>query len=67
MPSINRYVEINKGRRVRLNTCEGAVGITDERYSEAERRWHGTASINLDREQAERLIAQLADQMAKNF
>lgn len=65
MPSINRYVEIHSERRVRLNTCEGEVGITNEEKSDG--RWRQTAQINLSREQAERLIAQLSDQMAKNF
>ena len=65
MPSINRYVEIHSERRIRLNTCEGSVGIANEEKSDG--RWRQTAQINIDREQAERLIAQLSDQMAKHY
>jgi hypothetical protein len=65
MPSINRYVEIHGQRRLRINTCEGEVGLTEEVKSDG--RWTQSACINLNRAQAQNLIEQLADQMAKNF
>jgi hypothetical protein len=65
MPSINRYVEIHGERRIRLNTCEGHVGITEEVRDGG--MWTTAAQININREQAERLIAQLTDQMAKHY
>lgn len=66
MPSINRYVPIHDNRRLRLNTCEGSVGLADQQKDERG-QWRTTATINLSRENAETLIAQLSDQMAKNF
>lgn len=66
MPSINRTIQIHARRRIRLNTCEGYVGISDETTSHGS-RWDKTAQINLTREQAAELIAQLSDQMAKHF
>ena len=66
MPSINRYLKIHSDRRVRTNTCEGSVGITNEECG-TDNRWHQTAAINLTREQAQKLIEQLTDQMAKNW
>ena len=65
MPSINRYVEIHGQRRIRLNTCEGYVGLTEEVKTDG--RWSQSAQISMNREQATNLIEQLADQMAKNF
>lgn len=65
MPSINRYVEIHSERRIRINTCEGQVGLTEEMKLDG--RWRQTAQINISREQAYRLIDRLTDQMAKNF
>ena len=65
MPSINRYLPIHGDRRLRLNTCEGSVGIADQIKDRGQ--WRTTASINLSREQAQEMIAQLTDQMAKNF
>ena len=66
MPSINRYLVIHGERRIRTNTCEGHVGIAEETMDDSG-RWNQTARINIDRAQAEKLIAQLSDQMAKNF
>lgn len=66
MPSINRTITIHAERRIRLNTCEGFVGISDENRMPGN-RWQPTAQINMTREQAQELIAQLSDQMAKNF
>ena len=69
MPSVNRYVPIHGERRLRLNTCEGQVGIVEE--IKVEGRWvinaAGPVCINLTRDQARALVAQLADQMEKNF
>lgn len=66
MPSVNRYVPIHEGRRLRVNTCEGSVGIVNEQR-DGHGKWKTDAMINLSREDAERLIAQITDQMAKNF
>jgi len=66
MPSINRYIRIHGERRLRINTCEGHVGIADEQHS-GDGKWRTVTVINLSRENAEQLIAQLSDQMAKNF
>lgn len=66
MPSINRTIQIHDARRLRLNTCEGQVHIVDEE-STGKNRWYSMASISLTREQAQQLIDQLSDQMAKNF
>lgn len=66
MPSINRTIAIHADRRIRINTCEGSVGITDEERTSGN-RWHPMASINMTREQAKSLVDTLADQMAKHF
>ena len=70
MPSINRYMPVHGGRRIRTNTCEGSVSIADEAMREDAHgggKWTQRATINLTREQAQKLIEQLTDQMAKNF
>lgn len=66
MPSINRTIQIHGLRRLRINTCEGSVGISDEALVKGN-RWEPQSQINMTREQAQELIAQLSDQMAKNF
>lgn len=65
MPSINRTFPIHSERRIRTNTCEGSVSISVE-DSAGEGRWAQRATINLTREQAQKLIEQLTDQMAKH-
>jgi hypothetical protein len=66
VPSINRYVPIHSERRLRLNTCEGHVGIADEQHN-GDGKWKTVTVLNLSRENAEQLIAQLSDQMAKHY
>ena len=66
MPSINRAIEIHANRRLRINTCEGQVSISDEERTTGN-RWYPMAQISVTREKAAELIAQLSDQMAKNF
>lgn len=66
MPSINRTIDLHANRRLRINTCEGQIGITDEERTTGN-RWYAMAKINLTREQAAELIAQLSDQMTKHF
>lgn len=66
MPSINSYVPIHTERRLRINTCEGYVGIADEQHN-GDGKWKTVTVLNLSRENAELLVLQLKDQMAKNF
>lgn len=66
MPSINSTIEIHANRRLRINTCEGQVSIAEENRIPGN-HWQATASINVNREQAAKLIEQLSSQMAKNF
>ena len=71
MPSINRYIEIHDEHRIRINTCEGHVGITDERRALSgtakDRNWRGVAQIDMTRDQAVELIARLSDQLLKHY
>jgi hypothetical protein len=68
VPSINHYIEIHGQRRIRINTCEGEVSLTDE--IKADGRWlaaSGAAQILLTREQARRVAQGVIDAMRKNF
>ncbi len=65
MPSVNRTIGLRADRRIRINTCEGRVTIVDELMNKG--KWRPYAAIHISREDAERLIAEMADQMSKNF
>lgn len=68
MPSINQSIKINNERRIRINTCEGEVSISDEIPSErGGGLWQIEKQITMPRDTAQALVAALSEQMAKHY